>query len=124
MRPRILVVDDKELNLEIVRAFLKNDYELASADTGEKALDLAVEFRPDLVLLDIMMPGLDGYEVCRRLKQDRALARASIIMLTAKAMPDERAKGLAAGADDYLTKPFRKHQLLERIAAALGENSD
>lgn len=119
MSVRILVVDDHVLNVEIVRAFLKNDYELASAESGEKALAVATAFLPDIVLLDVMMPGLDGYEVCRRLKRDSTLGAARVIMLTAKAMPDERAKGMAAGADDYLTKPFRKRELLDRIDALL-----
>ena len=116
---RVLVVDDHALNLEIVRAFLKSDYELASAASGEQALEIAATFAPDIVLLDVMMPGLDGYEVCRRLKQSHDFAAPRVIMLTAKAMPDERERGLAAGADDYLTKPFRKRQLIDSITALL-----
>ncbi|MEM7406663.1 MAG: response regulator [Pseudomonadota bacterium] len=119
MTKRILAVDDHELNLEIVKAYLKDDYELLTAKSGEEALEVIKDFKPDAVLLDIMMPGLDGYEVCRLLKADEDLCSSVVIILTAKAMPDERQKGIDAGADAYLTKPFRKDELRDSISALI-----
>ena len=83
--------------------------------SGEEALTVMRDFQPHAVLLDIMMPGMDGYEVCRRVKADGVLSQSAVIILTAKAMPDERAKGMEAGADAYLTKPFRKEELRQSI---------
>ena len=116
---RILAVDDNELNLEILEELLADDFNLEFAENGEQCLEVAASFRPDIILLDIMMPGIDGYEVCRRIRADIAQRRTKVIMVSAKAMVSERMKGYDAGANDYLTKPFEKEELLAKIRVFL-----
>jgi CheY-like chemotaxis protein len=111
----VLVVDDNPLNLEICREILDGDYEVLTARDGPEAIRLASRHRPGVILLDIMLPEMDGYETCRRLRNLSATRNTSIIMVSAKAMPSERAEGLAAGADFYLTKPFDDSELLTAI---------
>ncbi len=114
---RFLVVDDEETILEFLGMGLGYEgFTVETASDGPSALAAADRFRPDLVLLDWMLPGLDGVEVCRRL---RAKGDVAIIMLTAKGETDERITGLDAGADDYVPKPFRFQELLARIRAVL-----
>ena len=114
---RALVVDDEETILEFLGMGLGYEgFTVKTASDGPSALAAADRFRPDLVLLDWMLPGLDGVEVCRRL---RAKGDVAIIMLTAKGETDERITGLDAGADDYVPKPFRFQELLARIRAVL-----
>ena len=114
---RALVVDDEETILEFLGMGLGYEgFTVETASDGPSALAAADRFRPDLVLLDWMLPGLDGVEVCRRL---RARGDVAIIMLTAKGETDERITGLDAGADDYVPKPFRFQELLARIRAVL-----
>lgn len=118
-RVRVLIVDDDGPTRELVRALLEDEeMDLFEAGTGEDALELASRHRPHVVLLDIMMPGMDGYEVCRRMRSTPALSSSSIFMLTAKRLPDDRRLGLEAGADDYLTKPFSPLQLMDTIRSA------
>src|SRR5512136_1806840 len=118
--PRVLVVDDNPENLEIFRARLaSHGYEILTARDGEEALATAREKRPDLILLDIMMPKLDGIEVCRRLKADRTLPFMPIIMVTAKAASKDIVAGLEAGGDEYLTKPVDHAALVSRIRSML-----
>ncbi|HLF27135.1 MAG TPA: response regulator [Anaerolineae bacterium] len=120
MSPRILVVDDSPINIELVQTALKPDgYELQSAPNGVKALALAREFKPDLVVLDVVMPELDGYEVCARLRRDRATANTMVLMLTAQASLTEKVRGFEVGADDYMTKPYEPAELRLRVAALL-----
>ena len=119
-RKRVLAVDDSELNLEIIREALGDEYNLKTAKTGEKALEVAVDFRPDIILLDIMMPGMDGYEVCRQLREHHILKNKKIIMLSARAMNSEQLEGYRAGADDYITKPFEADELLDKVHVHLG----
>jgi two-component system, sensor histidine kinase and response regulator len=107
-------VDDNPRNLAILRKLLAGEFNLLTASTGEEALQVAPAFRPDLVLLDIMMPGINGYETCRRLRQCRELAGTKIIIVSAKAMTSERLEGYAAGADDYMTKPFDPDEMLAK----------
>jgi len=102
----ILIVDDTVANVDILVYALENDYDVMVAMDGESALESVAEHRPDLILLDIMMPGMDGYEVCRRLKADAATSHIPIIFLTAMTEEQDEAKGLALGAVDYITKPF------------------
>ena len=116
---RVLVVDDDPLNIEIVQELLEGKYELLSASNGEKALPLARETRPDLVLLDIMMPGLSGFEICRRIKADPSLKGTKVILVSAKAMVQERLEGYAAGADDYITKPFDHEEFQAKVRVFL-----
>ena len=118
--PRILVVDDNEANLDIARMRLESEgYEVVTAGDGEAALDSVRAHAPDLVLLDIMMPKLDGIEVTRRLKQDAALPFTPIILVTAKSDTKDVVAGLNAGGDDYLTKPFEHAALMARVRAML-----
>jgi DNA-binding response OmpR family regulator len=114
---RALVVDDEETILEFLGMGLGYEgFTVETAMDGPAALAVADRFRPDVVVLDVMLPGLDGIEVCRRL---RARGDVAIIMLTAKGEVEERITGLDAGADDYLPKPFRFQELLARIRAVL-----
>ena len=116
-RPRVLVVDDEELILNFLRTGLRYEgFELAEARSGDEALSRAAKFKPDLVILDLMLPGLDGYEVCRRLRGD---PEVGILMLTAKDAVGDRVRGLDLGADDYLVKPFDFDELLSRMRAIL-----
>lgn len=104
---RILVVDDENINLRLVSRLLEMEgYEVVTAQSGESALHLIEQKRPDLALLDVMMPLMDGYELCRRLRQNPLTARIPIVMLTALVDENDRLKGIEAGADDCLPKPF------------------
>jgi class 3 adenylate cyclase len=118
--PRILIVDDNETNRDIVRTRLAtHGFDLLEAADGEAALASARQNQPDLVLLDIMMPKLDGIEVCRRLRADPALPFVAIILLTARADSEDVAAGLNAGADEYLTKPVDQVALVARVKSML-----
>jgi two-component system, sensor histidine kinase and response regulator len=117
---KILIVDDDRLNIRILGGILKGErYALAEADSGESALGLYATFRPDLVLLDVMMSGIDGFETCRRLKRDYGDKCAPIIFITAKSDSDDVVEGLGAGAADYLLKPFKPKEVLARIRSHL-----
>jgi len=114
---RILVVDDESALVELVRSYLEHEqYEVLTAADGRTALDLARSTRPDLVVLDVMLPMLDGIEVCRQLRQ---FSDAYVIMLTARTEEIDKILGLTVGADDYLTKPFSPRELVARIKALL-----
>lgn len=104
-RPRLLLVDDEPANLQVLRMILQKDYRLAYARDGEKALELALQAPPDLVLLDVMMPGLSGLAVCRALKAQAATRHVPVIFVTALLDAHHEAEGFAAGAVDYITKP-------------------
>ena len=124
MRPnqnnaKILVVDDDPLNIEIIEEILCDDYDILSADSGTTALAAAADFHPDVVLLDIMMPDLDGYEVCRRIRNNDRLSLTKIILVSAKPMLEDRMEGYKAGADDYITKPFNPEELLAKVKVFL-----
>ena len=116
----ILVVDDTPENLELMSGLLKDHYRVRVANNGERALRLAVaDPQPDMVLLDVMMPGIDGYEVCRRLKADPATALIPVIFLTAKAEIEDERRGLSLGAVDYITKPISPPIVMARIETHL-----
>lgn len=116
----ILVVDDERDIRELVRYNLaRGGYQVECAESGEKALRLARSTGPDLIVLDLMLPGLDGLEVCKRLKSDRATAAVPIIMLTARGEDADVVIGLELGADDYVIKPFSPRVLLARVKAVL-----
>lgn len=120
MTARILVVDDIAANLRLLEAKLTAEYyEVSLASNGPEALISAVRWMPDVVLLDVMMPGMDGYEVCRRLKAQPATAHVPIVMITALMDPAERVRGLEAGADDFLSKPVDDATLFARLRALL-----
>ncbi len=117
MRPRILVVDDDErIAASVRRALIYEGYDVDVAHDGETALDAARQLHPDLAVLDIMLPGIDGVEVCRRLRADGDI---SVLMLTARDAVPDRVRGLDAGADDYLVKPFSYEELLARVRSLL-----
>ncbi len=115
MNTTILIVDDNRRNIEIIERLLRNDYNILTAESGERALEIAESDRPDIILLDIMMPGLNGYEVCRQLRSQSRHARTKIIMVSAKALTAERLEGYQAGADDYVTKPFDLDELEAKV---------
>jgi two-component system phosphate regulon response regulator PhoB len=116
----ILVVDDEESIVELVRYNLvKDGYEVRTAGTGEAALAEARREVPDLILLDVMLPGLDGFDVCRVLRSEPATQQVPILMVTARGEEADLVAGLEIGADDYLTKPFAPRVLLARVKAAL-----
>ena len=119
---KVLSVDDNPDNNEIIQEMLCDDYDVQIAATGEEALKLAAEFKPALVLLDIMMPGIDGYETCRRLKADPSLSETIIIMVSAKELLDDKIEGYEAGAYDYITKPFTEDDLKNSIEFFLSKN--
>jgi adenylate cyclase len=119
-RPLILAVDDVEENLEIVTVRLEaQGYEVETARNGREAIEKARQLRPDLILLDIMMPEMDGIEATRRLKADETLRAIPIILLTAKSGVEDVVAGLDAGGDDYLTKPFEPTTLVARVRSLL-----
>ena len=117
---KILVVEDEQDIRELIHFNLfKEKYEVAIAADGEEALKVAEEFKPNLILLDLMLPLKDGISVCKEVREKSELTDTSIIMLTAKGEEEDVVKGLEAGADDYITKPFSPKILLARIKAAL-----
>lgn len=117
MKTRILIIEDEESIASFISMYLqKEGYAVVTAATGEDGLARAADDTPDLVLLDIMLPGIDGFEVCRRLRQDNAIP---IIMLTARDTATDKVVGLELGADDYVTKPFDPRELVARVKAVL-----
>ncbi len=115
-KPRILIVDDTPENIQILMAVLKDDYAVIAATSGERALSLAAGTpAPDIILLDIVMPGIDGYEVCRRLRERTRTRNIPIVFITARSDEQDEARGLDLGAVDYVTKPFRPAIVKMRI---------
>lgn len=120
MKEKILVVDDEKDIVKMLEYNLKKEgFRTITASDGEDALDLATRDRPDLIVLDLMLSGVDGLEVCKTLKKDSKTAGIPIIMLTAKTQETDKIVGLELGADDYVTKPFSPRELIARIKAVL-----
>jgi two-component system, cell cycle response regulator DivK len=116
MTKRILVIEDQEDNRRILRDLLTSaNYEMIEAVTGEEGVTLAEGHRPDLILMDIQLPGLDGYEATRRIKANPALHQIPIIAVTSYALSGDEVKAKEAGCDDYVTKPFSPRALLAKI---------
>jgi CheY-like chemotaxis protein len=116
----ILVVDDNRDNVEILRAFLESrGYLVAEAADGQAALAKLEEVNPDLVLLDVMMPGMDGWQVCRTIKNHPSFGRTRVVMVTAKGGYEDKFEGMRAGADDYLVKPVDLAELTEKVSRNL-----
>ena len=119
VKNKVLAVDDCQLNLDIIKEVLADEYDIRTATSGAQALDVAFDFRPDIVLLDIMMPGMDGYQVCQQIRANPALKHTRIIMVSAKAMSSERIEGYQAGTNVYIAKPFDEDELLKKIRKEL-----
>jgi DNA-binding response OmpR family regulator len=120
-RPLVLVADDDPDILSLVKLRLeRSGYDVVSAGDGEQALETARTRSPDLALLDVMMPKLDGYEVTARLRKEEATRHLPVILLTARVQESDIARGVEAGADDYVKKPFSTHELRDRVQAVLG----
>lgn len=123
-KKHILVVDDEKEILELIQFNLEqNDFKVSTVKTGEAALKKARKLEPDLIVLDLMLPGIDGLDVCRILKSDKETEDISVIMLTAKGSEEDIVTGLELGADDYLTKPFSPKVLIARIKAQIRRTS-
>lgn len=123
-KEKILVVDDEPHILELVRFNLEaGGFKVLEAVDGQKAIELAQTEKPDLILLDLMLPGIDGLEVCRILRQQKTTREIPIIMLTAKSEEIDKVLGLEMGADDYITKPFSPRELTARVKAVLRRSS-
>jgi DNA-binding response OmpR family regulator len=119
-RPLVLVADDDPDILTLVRFRLEREgYDVVGASDGQTALDLALEREPDVAVLDVTMPRLDGYEVTRRLRRHHRTRATAVILLTARVQEADVQEGVAAGADDYVTKPFSPQELGRRVQAAL-----
>jgi DNA-binding response OmpR family regulator len=122
--PKLLIVDDEEGVRALVRMTLISDnYRVFEAREGHVAIELAHSYRPDLILLDVMLPDISGIEVCRALKNDPTMASTTIIMLTAKAQQSDLSEAEQAGADGYFTKPFSPIALLQKVESILGAST-
>jgi len=118
-KKKILIVED-DLDIRIMMEYiLREDYDLILCEDGRSGIDKAVEERPDLILLDIYMPGISGLEVCKVVRDNSEISETPIILLTAGALKEEVSEGYAIGADDYIFKPFEPEELIERIERLL-----
>jgi len=119
-KKKILVIDDSDLMLDIIKDIINQaGYEVITASSGKEGLELVRKHKPDLVLLDIIMPGMDGFEVCEALRNDDSNNLMPIIILTAKNKDEDKLRGLELGADDYITKPFNPRELISRVKNTL-----
>ena len=117
---RILVVDDEERNIEIInRIFVRDDYEMEFAQNGKDALECVSDFEPDVIVLDVMMPGIDGYKVCHQLKSDKETSKIMVLLLSGKVTIEDRLKGYEVQADDYVTKPYDPEELRAKVRILL-----
>ena len=122
MTKKVLIADDEPNIVTSLEFLMKHSgYEVAIARNGEEALALVESFLPDLVLLDVMMPRRSGYDVCQKMREHPEWAHIKIVMLSAKGREAEVSKGLAIGADDYVTKPFSNRELIAKIGGLLGD---
>jgi DNA-binding response OmpR family regulator len=123
--PRILIADDNPQGVELLEAYLSDsNFETRTADDGQQTLDQVAQWQPDVILLDIMMPKISGFEVCKRLRADPATRRTGVLMITALDQPSDRDRAVEAGADDFLTKPINKTELLLRVHSLLKSRSN
>ena len=118
-KKKILIIED-DLDIRIMMEYiLREDYDLVLCEDGRSGIDKAVEERPDLILLDIYMPGISGLEVCKAVRNNSEISSTPVILLTAGALKEEVSEGYAIGADDYIFKPFEPGELIERIEKLL-----
>ncbi len=117
---KILIVEDVEFNRDLLVQLLEDDYDIVTAEDGEQGIEMARSERPDLILMDMSLPVIDGWEATRRIKADADIAAIPIVALTAHAMQGDEEKARACGCDDYLTKPIDEDLLYERIEHHLG----
>jgi len=115
---KILIVDDDPLNVELLEELL-DDYDCFVATSGEETLKMVPQCKPDLVLLDVTMPGISGYEVCKKLKENQSINRSKIIFISGRSTVSEKDKGYQSGADDYIIKPFEEEELFTKIQMCL-----
>jgi DNA-binding response OmpR family regulator len=119
--PRVLIADDNQQNAELLEAHLDGTgYETRIATNGDETVRMAKEWRPDVVLLDVMMPKLSGFEVCQQLRADPATRQAGVLMVTALDQPTDIERAVEVGTDDFVTRPINKTELLLRVRALLG----
>jgi PleD family two-component response regulator len=119
-KPRVLIADDNAQGVELLEAYLAEcDYDVATAADGEATLQKIKSWQPDVILLDIMMPKISGFEVCKRLRADAATRDIAVLMITALDQPSDIDRAVEAGTNDFLTKPINKTELLLRVRAAL-----
>ena len=125
MKIKIGVVEDNQVNIDLIRYQLKvEDFEVVVEKTGEKGLKMIRDQKPDLILLDIGLPDIDGFELCKTLRSDESTKNYPIIMLTARIEDSDRIEGLKLGADDYITKPYNTEELILRIRNLLKRSGD
>jgi DNA-binding response OmpR family regulator len=118
--PRVLIAEDDPLSAELLEAYLSDsEYELRTAGDGEQALQVVAAWHPDLILLDVMMPRISGFEVCKRLRADAATRDIAVLMITALDQPSDVDRAVDAGTDDFVSKPINKTDLLLRVRALL-----
>jgi len=123
MKKKILIVDDEpKIIVPLELLIQQNNYDVMTAETGEKALDLISTWKPDLILLDIMLPGMDGYEVCQKIRHEKEFNQTRIVFLSAMARSIDVAKGMGLAADDYITKPFATDFVVSKIKELLKED--
>lgn len=118
-RAKVLIVDDEQLNIELIEAMLSPQYDVIAAYNGKEALKKVNQVHPDIVLLDILMPGISGYEVCRRLKENKETSIIPVVMITALKEKEEKIKAIEVGADDFLTKPVDKTEVVARVKSLI-----
>ncbi len=114
---KVLIIDDESENLTLLADMLRSHFEPIMASSGREGIQLAIQHQPDVILLDVNMPDMDGFEVCQRLREQPKTRHLAIIMLTTASSLDSRVKGLDIGADDYITKPFQVRELIARVNA-------
>ena len=124
MNKKILIIEDDPSTLRLIRYTLQQEgYQVLTASNGLEGLRKAKSEQPDLIILDAMLPGIDGFEICHRLRAEPQTAKLPILMVSAKARQIDKATGLKVGADDYITKPWHRPELVTKIAAMLQRNS-
>jgi len=119
MKPKVLIVDDDPINIELLEGYLSKDYDILKAHDGNEAISIVEANPPDIILLDIIMPGMNGYKVCKKLKDDPGTNHIPIVIVTSLHETEDRNKAIEAGADDFITKPFDIIELSVRVKSHL-----